>query len=159
VAAGLHCPLWWLVMTLLVTRGPGLFYYLRIVVALFNRPDASPAAEPLSPAIGLSGGLVLATAAVTLGYGPRYLHSTGQLHKGGPNTGLFIQLTADDARDADVPGQPYSFGVLKKAQAQGDLKALHRHGRRAMRIHLGADTARGLDRLQAAMDKALADIR
>jgi glucose-6-phosphate isomerase len=97
-------------------------------------------------------------AAVTLGYGPRYLHSTGQLHKGGPNTGLFIQLTADDARDADVPGQPYSFGVLKKAQAQGDLEALHRHGRRAMRIHLGADAARGLDRLQAAMDKALADI-
>jgi transaldolase/glucose-6-phosphate isomerase len=97
-------------------------------------------------------------AAVTSGYGPRYLHSTGQLHKGGPDTGLFLQLTADDARDADIPGKPYSFGILKKAQAQGDLEALHRHGRRAMRIHLGADATQGLDRLQAVVDQALAEI-
>jgi transaldolase/glucose-6-phosphate isomerase len=96
--------------------------------------------------------------AVTSGYGPRYLHSTGQLHKGGPNTGLFLQLTADDAGDADIPGKSYSFGVLKKAQAQGDLEALHRHGRRAMRIHLGADVTQGLDRLQAIVDQALAEI-
>ena len=96
--------------------------------------------------------------AVTSGYGPRYLHSTGQLHKGGPNTGLFLQLTADDARDADIPGKSYSFGVLKKAQAQGDLEALHRHGRRAMRIHLGADVTQGLDRLQAIVDQAVAEI-
>jgi len=96
--------------------------------------------------------------AVTLGYGPRYLHSTGQLHKGGPNIGLFIQLTAGDECDADIPGKPYSFGILRKSQAQGDLEALHRHGRRAMRIHLGSNVTEGLDRLQAVLEKALAEI-
>jgi transaldolase/glucose-6-phosphate isomerase len=82
--------------------------------------------------------------ATTLGYGPRFLHSTGQLHKGGPNSGLFLQLTADDAEDVQVPGAPYTFGVLKRAQAQGDLEALRKHGRRVMRIHLGHDAPQGL---------------
>jgi glucose-6-phosphate isomerase len=74
--------------------------------------------------------------ATTLGFGPRYLHSTGQLHKGGPNTGLFVQLVAPDAEDAPVPGERYSFGTLKQAQAIGDLQALRAHGCRAVRLRL-----------------------
>jgi hypothetical protein len=74
--------------------------------------------------------------ATTVGYGPRFLHSTGQLHKGGPNTGVFVQLVADDAEDAPVPDAPYSFSVLKAAQAIGDLQALQAHGRRVLRLRL-----------------------
>ncbi len=93
--------------------------------------------------------------ATTLGYGPRFLHSTGQYHKGGPNTGLFIQLTSDDPVDAEIPGAPYTFGVFKRAQALGDLAALRAHGRRAVRVHLGADVIQGLHRLDAAVAAAL----
>jgi len=92
----------------------------------------------------LRDGLRVAT---TLGYGPRYLHSTGQLHKGGPNTGLFLQLLGHDPDDVAIPGQPYSFGVLKRAQARGDLSALRAHGCRAMRVCLGDDAPAGLARL------------
>ena len=74
--------------------------------------------------------------ATTLGYGPRYLHSTGQLHKGGPNTGAFIIVTADVNQDLPVPGEPYSFGVLELAQAGGDFESLNRTGRRALHLHL-----------------------
>ena len=74
--------------------------------------------------------------AVTSGYGPRFLHSTGQLHKGDGNKGLFIQFTTDAIKDLDVPGKGYSFGTLITAQAQGDLKALKNNGRRVIRIHL-----------------------
>jgi hypothetical protein len=88
--------------------------------------------------------------ATTLGYGPRFLHSTGQFHKGGPNSGLFLQLTADDVEDAPVPGEPYSFGIFKRAQALGDLEALRRHRRRAIRVHLGDDVAHGLNALERA---------
>ncbi len=87
------------------------------------------------------------TVATTLGYGPRYLHSTGQLHKGGPDEGLFLQLLGHDPDDVDIPGQPYSFGVLKRAQARGDLAALRAHGRRVMRVCLGDDVPAGLSRL------------
>ena len=87
--------------------------------------------------------------ATTLGYGPRFLHSTGQLHKGGPNSGLFVQITADDATDVAIPGEKYSFGTLKRAQALGDFQSLERHGRRAIRIHLGDSLDEGLDRLLA----------
>jgi hypothetical protein len=80
----------------------------------------------------------------TLGYGPRFLHSTGQFHKGGPNTGLFLQLTADDVEDVPIPGAPYTFGIFKRAQARGDLEALQKHGRRVGRIHLGSSTVEGL---------------
>jgi len=93
--------------------------------------------------------------ATTLGYGPRFLHSTGQFHKGGPNTGLFLQLTSDDAGDLPVPGQPYTFGIFKRAEALGDLEALHRHQRRAIRIHLGADVGKGLAALEQAIKAAL----
>ena len=93
--------------------------------------------------------------ATTLGYGPRFLHSTGQFHKGGPNTGLFLQLTSDDAGDLPVPGQPYTFGIFKRAEALGDLEALHKHQRRAIRIHLGADVGKGLAALEQAIKAAL----
>ncbi len=93
--------------------------------------------------------------ATTFGYGPRFLHSTGQYHKGGPNTGLFIQLTADDVVDASLPGQPYTFSVFKRAQALGDLEALKKHERRVIRIDLGKDLLRGLDKLDQAVKTAL----
>ncbi len=93
--------------------------------------------------------------ATTVGYGPRFLHSTGQLHKGGPPTGLFLQLTADPVEDLEIPGRDYSFGVLEAAQAQGDLLALRAKGRRVLRLHLGADHLAGLERLERAMDAAL----
>ncbi len=80
----------------------------------------------------------------TAGFGPRYLHSTGQLHKGGPNTGIFIQLTADHPEKIAIPGRPYSFGTLADAQSVGDLQALLELGRRAGRVHLGADPASGI---------------
>ncbi len=76
--------------------------------------------------------------ATTLGYGPRFLHSTGQLHKGGPNKGLFLQITRDDSEDLAIPGQNYTFGTLARAQAQGDLEALLSMARRAIRVHLSA---------------------
>lgn len=82
--------------------------------------------------------------ATTLGYGPRYLHSTGQLHKGGPNTGVFIIFTADAARDIPIPGQPYGFAVLQRAQALGDFLALRHRQRRVIRLHLGGDIDGGL---------------
>jgi transaldolase/glucose-6-phosphate isomerase len=87
--------------------------------------------------------------ATTIGYGPRFLHSTGQLHKGGPDTGVFLQLTADDPEDLPIPGQAYSFGLLKNAQAQGDYAVLAERNRRVVRIHLGADVQAGLAHLQA----------
>ena len=91
----------------------------------------------------------------TLGYGPRFLHSTGQFHKGGPNTGLFLQLTAEDARDVPIPGAPYTFGVFKRAQALGDLEALKKHGRRVGHVDLGVDVNQGLKLLTEALLKAL----
>jgi hypothetical protein len=93
--------------------------------------------------------------ATTLGYGPRFLHSTGQLHKGGPNKGLFLQLVGHDPVDVDIPGQPYSFSVLKRAQARGDLGALRAHGCRAMRVSLGDDAIAGVKRLGALVAGAL----
>jgi transaldolase/glucose-6-phosphate isomerase len=125
-------------------------------VALMAYLTEGPKVEELLQAIReqLRDHLHLAT---TLGYGPRFLHSTGQLHKGGPNTGLFLQLTADDAEDADVPGRPYTFGVLKRAQAQGDLEALRKHNRRVMRIHLGDDVAQGLADAREVIAASLAD--
>lgn len=92
--------------------------------------------------------------ATCLGFGPRFLHSTGQAYKGGPNTGVFLQVTCDDPADLAVPQQKYTFGVVKAAQARGDLQVLFERGRRALRVHLpGADA--GLDTLRAAVEKAL----
>jgi glucose-6-phosphate isomerase len=93
--------------------------------------------------------------ATTLGYGPRYLHSTGQLHKGGPDKGVFLLLTADDVEDLPIPYSPYGFSTLKRAQALGDLRALRSRGRRVLHVHLGADVDAGLARLLESVQQAL----
>ncbi len=94
--------------------------------------------------------------ATVLGFGPRFLHSTGQAYKGGPNTGVFLQITCDNAVDLPVPDQKYTFGVVKAAQARGDFAVLAERGRRALRVHLGKDVKAGLATLQAAVSQALA---
>lgn len=93
--------------------------------------------------------------ATCLGFGPRFLHSTGQAYKGGPNSGVFLQITCDDSVELPVPGQKYTFGVVKAAQARGDFQVLAERGRRALRVHLGKDLKAGLAALQAAVQKAL----
>src|SRR6202035_3438056 len=93
--------------------------------------------------------------ATCLGFGPRFLHSTGQAYKGGPNSGVFLQLTSDDAADLAVPGQKYTFGIVKAAQARGDFKVLADRGRRALRVHLGADVESGLTTLAKALRESL----
>jgi transaldolase/glucose-6-phosphate isomerase len=93
--------------------------------------------------------------ATCLEFGPRFLHSTGQGYKGGPNTGVFLQITCDDAADLPVPGRKYSFGVVKAAQARGDFEVLVERERRALRVHLGADVASGLRTLRSAIMDAL----
>jgi glucose-6-phosphate isomerase len=94
--------------------------------------------------------------ATCVGFGPRFLHSTGQDYKGGPNSGVFLQITADHGVDLAIPGQKFSFGIAIDAQAAGDLAVLEARGRRALRIHLGADVAAGLRTLAAAVAQALA---
>ena len=93
--------------------------------------------------------------ATCLGFGPRFLHSTGQAYKGGPNSGVFLQVTCDDSVALPVPGQKYTFGVVKAAQARGDFQVLAERGRRALRVHLGSNVKAGLATLQAAVDKAI----
>ena len=92
--------------------------------------------------------------ATTLGYGPRFLHSTGQLHKGGGDNGVFLQFTADDPVDLPIPGEPHTFGVMKAAQALGDLQALQSRKRRVLRIHIAGPIEAGLRRVQEAVGKA-----
>ena len=94
--------------------------------------------------------------ATTAGFGPRFLHSTGQLHKGGPATGWFLQLTSDHPADRPVPGRPYTFGQLIDAQARGDLEALEAHDLPVLRVQMGADVDAGLAALEAALAAALA---
>jgi transaldolase/glucose-6-phosphate isomerase len=93
--------------------------------------------------------------ATCLEFGPRFLHSTGQAYKGGPNTGVFLQITCNDAVDLPVPGQKYTFGVVKAAQARGDFQVLLERDRRALRVHLGPDVGAGLNTVQAAVTTAL----
>lgn len=93
--------------------------------------------------------------ATTLGFGPRFLHSTGQLHKGGANNGVFLQITSDDAQDVPIPGEKYTFGVLKQAQALGDFVALSNRDRRLLRAHLPANVEAGLKKLQEAINEAI----
>ncbi len=94
--------------------------------------------------------------ATCLGFGPRFLHSTGQAYKGGPNSGVFLQVTCDDEQDLPVPDQKYTFGIVKAAQARGDFEVLNERGRRALRVHLGGDVAAGLAKLEATIRSALA---
>jgi transaldolase/glucose-6-phosphate isomerase len=93
--------------------------------------------------------------ATVLGFGPRFLHSTGQAYKGGPNSGVFLQITCDDAKDLPVPGQKYTFGIVKAAQARGDFAVLAERGRRALRVHLGKNLKSGLAALAKAVQKAI----
>lgn len=93
--------------------------------------------------------------ATCAGFGPRFLHSTGQAYKGGPNTGVFIQITANDAKDLSVPGQKATFGIVKAAQARGDFVVLTERGRRALRLHIKGDVSKGLAAINAAIKQAL----
>ena len=93
--------------------------------------------------------------ATCVGFGPRFLHSTGQAYKGGPASGVFIQITCHDANDLEIPGRSYSFGVVKAAQALGDQSVLVERGRRTLRVHLAGDVKRGLETLARHLEKAL----
>lgn len=117
--------------------------YVAILAYLAPTPAHDALLARLRAAVGAATG-----AAVTVGYGPRFLHSTGQLHKGGPPSGAFLQIEAEGARDVDVPGAGYSFGRLELAQALGDLEALEGRGRRLLRVRVQArDLAAAVDAL------------
>ncbi len=124
--------------------------YVALMAYLNDEPATAQALQSIR--LRLRNGTRLAT---TLGYGPRFLHSTGQYHKGGPATGLFLQLTADDVEDVPLPGAPYTFGVFKRAQALGDLEALRKYGRRVIRVHLGRDVRQGLRDLDQTITATL----
>ncbi|MBK8981348.1 MAG: hypothetical protein IPM38_03250 [Ignavibacteria bacterium] len=94
-------------------------------------------------------------AATTVGYGPRFLHSTGQYHKGGPDKGMFIQIVCDDKKDKDIPGKNYSFSILKQSQAAGDFVSLQKHNRKVLKISAGADVNKGLKEIIKEFKKAL----
>jgi transaldolase / glucose-6-phosphate isomerase len=94
-------------------------------------------------------------AATCVGFGPRFQHSTGQVYKGGPNSGVFLQITCDDPEDLPVPGQSYTFGIVKEAQARGDFEVLAERGRRALRAHITGNLDVGLDTLIRAIEQAL----
>lgn len=94
--------------------------------------------------------------ATTVGFGPRFLHSTGQLHKGGADNGVFIQITAAPEAQAPIPGKSYTFSDVVAAQAAGDLAALKSRGRRAMRVHLSRGVPERLAALETAVSRALA---
>lgn len=121
--------------------------FVSIQAYLTESPELNAAFEALRTDL-----MQLLHTATTFGYGPRFLHSTGQYHKGGPNTGLFLQLTADHAQDLPLPGRSYTFGTLESAQAQGDLEALQKYERRALHVHFGTDVLRGLRTVQTALD-------
>jgi transaldolase/glucose-6-phosphate isomerase len=123
--------------------------YVALMAYLQPTPEHTVALQSLRLSLRDSSHL-----ATTLGYGPRFLHSTGQLHKGGASNGLFIQITADDAHDLPVPGEPYTFAVLKHAQALGDLRSLVSKQRRVLRLHLGKDVGVQLARLRQLVQDA-----
>ena len=121
--------------------------YLAIMAYLHQTPEVDQALDALRRKITEKSGI-----AVTVGYGPRFLHSTGQLHKGGPGSCLFLQLTADHNPNLAIPGTTYTFGLLADAQAAGDLEALLGSNRRAARVTLGPDPATGILRIAKSMD-------
>jgi glucose-6-phosphate isomerase len=123
--------------------------YVALLAYLPQDPDVEARLQRIRLAVRDALGV-----ATTLGFGPRFLHSTGQLHKGGPASGVFLQLTAEPTRDLPIPGWPESFGTLIAAQALGDLTSLQRRGRRALRLHLSALDA-GLELLEGMVAGAL----
>ena len=124
--------------------------YAGLLVWLTPEPALDDALQRVREAITRKTG-----AATTVGIGPRYLHSTGQYHKGGPDTGVFIVITGDDATETPVPGADYSFSVLKRAQALGDLQALAAHGRRVVRLHVGGAGSNAGPLIEQAVETAL----
>ncbi len=130
------------------TLGAGDYFAINAYVAM--RPEIHARLQTIRHAVRDRHGV-----ATTLGYGPRFLHSTGQLHKGGPNTGVFLHVTADDAEDIPIPGERFTFSVLKDAQARGDFQVLSERGRRVLHVRLSADVDAGLERLAAAASQAL----
>ena len=120
--------------------------YIALLAYLHRTPERHRRLQRLREHLRVSTG-----AATTLGYGPRYLHSTGQLHKGGPDIGLFLQLTEDPGEEQVPPGQGFGFAALQRAQAAGDYAALERRGRRLLRVHLGLEVEAGLDTLIEAV--------
>jgi len=136
------------VAALLTLARPG--DYFTLLAYLRSTPAVHGRLQRLRAAAGAISGL-----ATTLGYGPRFQHSTGQLHKGGPDTGLFLQVTADEGPDLGIPGERCSFGMLRRAQAAGDFEVLARRGRRVVRLHLGAEVERGLDAVAAELERTI----
>ncbi len=116
--------------------------YLAVMVYAVETPGVDKALQTLRRKV-----MQRYKVATTASYGPRHLHSTGQLHKGGPGSGLFLQLITDHYQEVDIPGQSYSFGLLADAQAAGDLQALRSAGRRSVRVHLGSSPEGGINRL------------
>jgi transaldolase/glucose-6-phosphate isomerase len=146
-----HAPLESYLSAFLGQARPG--DYLALLAYIRRSPEHQAALQSIRRR--LRDGTRLAT---TLGYGPRYLHSTGQLHKGGAANGLFIQVTADDAEDIAIPGEGHTFGTLKRAQALGDVISLQSKGRRVVRVHM-KNIEQGLRRLERAVEGALARTR
>lgn len=133
--------------------GPG--WYLAVMAYLPMRRDHP---EDLEEIARLRRALTAASGcATTFGFGPRFLHSTGQLHKGGPSTAAFLQITGGHRQDVRIPGRPFSFGVLQRAQALGDYQALTSRGRKVLRVHLDA-VGPGLEALIAATERLLAPV-
>ena len=124
--------------------------YVAIQAFIAPSPAVDAAIASLRVALAATG------CATTAGYGPRFLHSTGQLHKGGPPTGVFLQLTSDHPVDRPIPGWPYSFGRLIDAQAHGDREALRAHDRPVVHVHLGPNLSDDLATLEQAIGRALA---
>ena len=120
--------------------------YLAILAYLPDTPEVTAALKELRRRLTEKYGIP-----TTAGFGPRYLHSTGQLHKGGPDSGIFLQLTADHSGEIPIPGRPYDFGILADAQSTGDLQALQALGRRTARIELGTEPAAGIEKLTAGL--------
>ncbi len=127
--------------------------YIALCAFVDMRPEIERKLQAVRATLGQRLGI-----ATTLGFGPRFLHSTGQFHKGGPNTGVFVIITCEPHGDATVPGLGYSFDALCRAQALGDAQALNGRGRRVLRCHLG-DLERGLNQLEEALDRAVSPRR
>ncbi len=149
-AAGENADLAGLVRAHLRSIEPGDYFALLAFLPM-TRPHARML-QQIRARVASSTGV-----ATCLGFGPRFLHSTGQAYKGGPNSGVFLQITCEDAQDLPVPGQRYSFGVVKAAQARGDFEVLVSRQRRALRVHLGqgSDVAAGLAALDAVFAQAV----
>jgi hypothetical protein len=122
-----------------------------VAIQAFIAPSATVDASIAS----LRRALAATGCATTAGYGPRVLPSTGQLHKGGPATGVFLQLTSDHPTDRPIPDWPYSFGQLIDAQARGDREALRAHHRPVAHVHLGSNLTEDLATLERALSRAL----